>query len=257
LSSDNDTNTVISILKDHMGFEAERIPEEEFERADISAWKNSDYYLFEVKSREDHPDLLKKVKASKNNQVTEYIKEIKRSNKISSILEKASDQLSETPKPNNEFSCVWFRAANHLIPDEVELIQASLFGIKTLLISDSENKTYHAKCFYFDYNDFYNFKNINAVVIDNGHAMHICINNFSARIQEFRTSELYNYFISSDSLIDPKNFTKDSGVLVADIDCPRNQIKKIKDYIQNKYGLYVNNILDMKAMAGVLKYPNK
>ena len=257
MSTDQDTNTVIDILKNHLGFEAERIPEAEGERADISAWKNGDYYLFEVKSRDDHPALMEKIEKRQDYQVTGYNKELKRSNKISSILEKASSQLVQTPKPNNEFSCVWFRAVDHFIPDEIEFIKASIFGIKHLLVSDSERKTYHIKCYYFDYNDFYCFKNINAVVIDNGNAIHICINNHSNRITEFRNSELYKYFSESNALIDPDKFTKDSGILVADIDCPRNQVDKLKDHIQKRYGLQVNNIFAMKSMAGVVKGPNE
>lgn len=257
MSTDQDTNTVIDILKNHMGFEAEKIPEEDDERADISAWKKNDYYLFEVKSRDDHPAIMEKVDKKPNFQVTGYLKELKRSNKISSIMEKASNQLAHTPKLHNDYSCVWFRAVHHLIPDEVEFIEASLYGIRHLWVIDSERKSYHSRCFYFDYNDFFRFKNINAVVIDNGSGIKICINNYSNGIKEFRESELYKYFNASNALIDPDKFTKDSGVLVADIDCPRNQTDKIKTYIHQKYGMKVNNVFEMNSMAGVLTVPNE
>lgn len=216
-----------------MGFEAEIIPEHEDERADISAWRNNDYYLFEVKSRDDHPALMEQIDKKPNFQITEYSKELKRSNKISSIIKKASNQLAKTPKSNNDFSCIWFRAVHHLIPDEIECIQASLFGIRHLLVTDSERKFHHVKCYYFDYSDFFRFQNINAVVTDNGKAIQICINNYSNRISEFRNSELYRYFEKANALIDPDRFNKGSKLLVADIDCPRNQVDKIKGYPYN------------------------
>lgn len=238
-----------------MGFHAEPIPEHENERADISAWKNDDYYLFEVKSRKDHPALMDRINKNPDFEITGYSKKVRRSNTISSIIEKAGSQLLKTPKPNNDFSCVWFRAVDHLIPDEVEIIKTSLYGIRYLLVWDSERKSSYAKCYYFDYNDFFNFKAINAVVIDNGSAMHICINDHSNRIREFRKSELYKYFDGLNALIDPDNFEKDSSSLVADIDCPRNQVDRIKEYIHQKYGLQVGNIFEMKSLAGVIMTP--
>jgi len=257
LNTDQDRAAVIDILKSHMGFQAEPIPEHEDERADISAWKNGNYYLFEVKTREDHPALMDRVGKNPDFELTEYSKELRRSNSISSIIEKASSQLSKTPKTNNDFSCVWFRAVDHLIPDEVEFIQTSLYGIRHLLVWDSDRKSSYAKCYYFDYNDFFSFKNVNAVVIDNGRAMHICINNHSNRIQEFRKSELYRYFDGVNAIIDPDKFEKDSSILVADIDCPRNQVNRIKEYIQQKYGLQVGNIFEMKSLAGVIMAPKE
>jgi len=238
-----------------MGFEAKAIPEHRDERADISAWKNRDYYLFEVKTREDHPSLMEQVSRAPDFEITEYNKELRRSNTISAILEKASSQLLRTPKINSDFSCVWFRAVDHLIPDEVEVIQTSLYGIRHLLLFDSERKSSYAKCYYFDYNDFFLCRNINAVVIDNGKKRHICVNDFSERIREFRESELYRYYEGLGELIDPEGFRNDKSVLAADIDCPRNQVDRIKQYILQKYGLQVSNVFEMKSMAGIVMVP--
>lgn len=257
MSTDQDRAIVIDILKSHMRFHAEPVSEHEDERADILAWKNDDYYLFEVKTRKDHPALMDRIDKKPDFEITEYSKEVRRSNTISSIIEKAASQLSKTPKPNNDFSCVWFRAVDHLIPDEMEIIQTSLYGIRHLLVWDSDKKSNYAECYYFDYSDFFNFKEINAVVIDNGVAIHICINNYSSRIREFRESELYRYFNGLKALIDPDKFEKDSSTLVADIDCPRNQVDRIKEYIHQKYGLQVGNIFEIKSLAGVIMTPKE
>jgi len=240
-----------------MGFEANPIPEHRNERADISSWKNGDYYLFEVKTREDHPSLMKRVLRTPDFEITEYKKELRRSNAISAIMKKASSQLSKTPKENNAFSCVWFRAVDHLIPDVVEFVQTSLYGIRHLLLFDSERKSFYAKCYYFDYNDFFVYRNINAVVIDDGNAMYICVNDFAERIQEFRNSELYRYYDGVGALIDPEKFRNDGSVLVADVDCPRNQVDRIKRYILRKYGLKVSNVFEMKSLAGIMMIPKE
>jgi len=241
-----------------MGFEAGKIPEQNSEkRADIWATKGEHYFLFEVKSREDHPALMAHIENAQDYEGVEYCEELKRRNAISSILEDASRQLAETPKPNGEFSCVWFRIVEQLIPDGIKFIQTSLYGIKYLLISDSEtNRRYWTQCYYFDYNDFYNYRNVNAVVLDNGRGrIRFCVNDHSDAINQFRNSELYKYFKETNSVIDPINFDVDSGILVADIDCSRNEVDKVKEYVETKYKIKINTILEMKSMGGVVKLP--
>jgi Holliday junction resolvase len=59
MTNDQETSIVIDTLTKDMGFEAERIPEQHSgKRADIWARKGEDYFLFEVKSPEDHPALM-------------------------------------------------------------------------------------------------------------------------------------------------------------------------------------------------------
>jgi Holliday junction resolvase len=258
MSNDQETSIVINTLTKDMGFEAERIPEQpQAKRADIRARKGKDYFLFEVKSREDHPALMAYIENAQAHEEAEYCEELKRRSAISSDLKNASHQLAETPKPNREFSCVWFRIIEQLITDGSEFIQTSLYGIKYLLISDSETRRGWAKCYYFDYNDFYNYKNINAVILDNGREMiRLCVNNYADAINQFRNSELYRYFKNTDRIIDPITFDLDSGFLVADIDCPRREEDKVKEYVEKKYRIKVITIFDeMKSRGGIVKLP--
>lgn len=258
MSNDQETSIVINTLTKDMGFEAGRIPEQHSERrADIWARKGEHYFLFEVKSREDHPALMAYIENAQPYQEAEYCEELKRRNAISSILEDASRQLAETPKPNGEFSCVWFRIVEQLITDGSEFIQTSLYGIKYLLISDSEtNRRGWMKCYYFDYNDFYNYKNINAVILDNGRGMiRLCVNDYADAINQFRNSELYRYFKNTNGVIDPITFDVDSGFLVADIDCPRREVDKVKEYVETKYKIKINTIFEMKSIGGMVKLP--
>ena len=258
MSDDQETSIVIDTLTKDMGFEAERIPEKHSEkRADIWARKGEDYFLFEVKSREDHPALMAYIENAQAYEEAEYCEELKRRNAISSILEDASRQLAETPKPNGEFSCVWFRIVEELIPDGSKFIQTSLYGIKYLMISDSKsNRRGWAQCYYFDYNDFYNYRNINAVILDNGRGMIcFCVNDYADTINQFRNSELYKYFKNTDRIIDPITFDVDSGFLVADIDCPRREVDKVKEYVETKYRITINTIFEMKSIGGMVKLP--
>jgi hypothetical protein len=258
MSNDRETSTVIDTLTKDMGFEAKRIPEKHSEkRADIWAKKGEHYFLFEVKSREDHPALMAYIENAQPYKEAEYCEELKRRNAISSILEDASRQLARTPKPNGEFSCVWFRIVEGLITDGSEFIQTSLYGIKYLLISDSEtNRRGWARCYYFDYNDFYNYKNISAVILDNGRGMiRFCVNDCSDAISQFRNSELYRYFEKINGVIDPITFDVNSGFLVADIDCPRREVDRVKEYVETKYRITIHTIFEMKSIGGMVKLP--
>lgn len=253
MSKDKDTKIVINIIRNQLNFEAKRIPEneEEGETADIFACKNSENYLFEVKSRDDHTDFMEQVEKSQDYQMIEYKKPIRRSNKISSILEKANGQLEATPKTNNDYCCVWFRAINKFIPDEADLIRTSLYGIRHLLVANSNKEISRAECYYFDYNDFFRFKNISAVVIENGRGIHLCVNDYSMRIQSFRNSVLYQYFSRHESLTDPE---KMCDILIARINCPRNKTDKVINHLQKKYKLRITGFVEMNSMGGAVKY---
>jgi hypothetical protein len=259
VSNDHEASIVIETLTKHMGFEAKSIPEQPAlgERADIWACKGGDSYLFEVKSREDHPALMDDIRNAQPYEGTLYSGELKRRNTLSSIVEKASRQLSNTPKPNGEFSCIWFRIVEELIPDGVHFILATLYGIKYLSISDLKSgRTGWVECYYFDYNDFYDYKNIDGVILDNGKGkLRLCVNDYGRAGNRFRKSELCEYFRKTDQIIDPLTFDLESGKLVADIDCPRREVDKLRLYLQNKYNIEINRIYEMKSLGGAVTFP--
>lgn len=84
MSNDQEASIVMDILTKDMGFEARKIPEQNLgKRADIWARKGEDYFLFEVKSREDHPALMAYIENAQAYDEAEYCEELKRRNAIS------------------------------------------------------------------------------------------------------------------------------------------------------------------------------
>lgn len=254
LSKDIDTQNAVRILNS-LSFSAVKIPEDSQlgKRGDIKAQKGDDHYIIEVKSKEDHPAFMSKIQKSNDLEVVEYKKGLFRSNTLSGIIGEAVDQLTETPDHNNSFRILWFRAIESLIEDIHSFLKATIYGIRYLLVRDSSSKFYSVQCYYFDYNDFYNFPTLDGIILDNGNGLELCTNSFSPRLYEFQSSTLYQLFYEGNALIDPEKLEKDGKIFVADTPIKRKDENEIKKYIENKYKVHVQ-ILQMNVLGGVVTY---
>lgn len=256
MTKDNDRKAVITILQG-LGFSAFEIPEEpqKGRRADIQATKDTQSFLIEVKSKEDHPEFMSGLKEANDFEIVPYEKSLRRSNSFGKIIREGVRQLEETPEGIRSFKCIWFRALESLLSDAFDFMKATLYGTKHLLIRDQSGHFYHARCYYFDPNEFFKFPSLEAVVFDNGRGAELCVNSFSRRFAEFRCSVLYSIFESSGALIDPRKLEKGKMILVADTDVPRKDREAVIRFIQEKYGMHVQTV-DMKVIgAGILYTP--
>ena len=255
MAKDNNRKAVISILQG-FGFSAFEIPEESQKgrRADIRATKDTQSFLIEVKSRENHPEFMSRLKKANDLEIVSYEKQLHRSNSLGKIICDAVRQLEDTPDDVRSFKCIWFRALESLITDEFDFIKATLYGTRHLLVCDQSIIFSYVSCYYFDPNEFYKFRSLDAVVLENGKRVELCLNSLSCRFDEFRCSSLYRIFESKGTLriIDPNKLEMGKEILVADTDVPRNDREAVIRFIQEKYGLHVQPI-DMKVIgAGIL-----
>ena len=204
MAKDLESEKVIEILNSCL-FYAERIPEssQKGQRADIAAWKGEDRYIIEVKTKDDHPDLMEEIEKGNDLEIIEYKKELFRSNTLSGIICGAVDQLIDTPDDNHSFKIIWFRAVESLIVDILSFLKSTIYGIRHLFIRNSMNKFYHVECYYFDFNDFFKFTMLDGIILDDGKKLELCTNSFSSRLPEFQNSTLYNFFSERNKLIDP------------------------------------------------------
>jgi len=236
-----------------MKFHAERILESPQEkRADIRAKKGADLYVIEEKSRLDHPDLISKVAKTPMLQVVEYQKELSRSNRLSGIIYDAVKQLEATPKEGEEFHCMWFRAAESLIPDATQFMKATLYGIKYLLVNDPKKGLLSKPCYYFDFSEFFKYPILDAVILDENNNMQLCANSFSARAKQFSHSELYRFFAGHKAVIDPIELEKSGQIYVADTIASRKEQQKIIEYLESKYSSRVRT-LKMNVHGGIVQ----
>jgi len=256
LAKDLESKKIIGILNS-CSFYAERIPEstQEGKRADIAAWKGEDHYIIEVKTKDDHPDLMDEIEKGNDLEIIEYKKELFRSNTLSGIIHDAVDQLIETPDNNYSFKIIWFRAVESLIVDILSFLKSTIYGIRYLLIRDSMNKFYHVECYYFDFNDFFKYTMLDGIILDDGVKLELCTNSFSSRLPEFQNSTLYQLFAERNKLIDPLQLEKEGRIFVADTQISRKNENDIKNFIESKYNVHVQ-ILQMNVLGGVVTYGN-
>ena len=254
MSKDKDTDKVIEILKS-LNFSADKISvaSQDGKRADIIAERDENSYLIEVKSRLDHPSLISEIKESKDFEIVEYEKKLCRSNSLSSIINDAVDQLDQTPNVNHAFKVIWFRAIESLIEDEISFIKATLYGKKHLLARDKNGKISHAECYYYDFNDFFEHQTLDAVILDNGQGLELCVNDFSNRVEEFRKCSLFRLFSDNNSVIDPVILKSMNQIYVADTNVSRNNEPAVKDYVEKKYNVHIQ-VLNMNSFGGVITY---
>jgi len=80
MAKDPDRETVISILKD-FGVSGSEIPEEpqRGRRADIRATKENQFFLIEVKSKEDYPEFTAALERASDFEIVPYEKQLQRS----------------------------------------------------------------------------------------------------------------------------------------------------------------------------------
>jgi hypothetical protein len=257
MAKDSDRETVISILKD-FGFSASEIPEEpqRGRRADIRATKDNQFFLIEVKSKEDHPEFTAALERASDFEIVPYEKQLQRSNTFGKIIREAVRQLEATPGSDQSFKCIWFRMIEALFSDAFNFMKATLYGTRHLLVRDQSGRFSHEICYYFDPNEFFKYPSLDAVVLDNGRGLELSVNTFTIRFPEFRRSVLYEVFESRHALIDPLKLEEKKEILVANTDVPRNDKDAVIKFIQEKYGIYVNP-LEMKSMGAAILYTPK
>ncbi|MBU2227213.1 MAG: hypothetical protein KJ936_06030 [Proteobacteria bacterium] len=257
MAKDIEKKAVIKILQD-FGFSSSEIPEEpqKGRRADIRATKDTQSFLIEVKTKEDHPEFTTALKKTKDLEIVPYEKQLRRSNTFGKIIREGVRQLEETPDDAQSFKCIWFRAIETLFTDAFDFMKATLYGTRHLLVRDQSGGFSHATCFYFDPNEFFKYPSLDAVVLDNGRGAELSVNSFSRRFAEFRGSVLYQLFESSRALTDPLKLEDQKEIFVADTDVSRNDKDAVIKFIQEKYGISVNPF-EMKSMGAAILYTPK
>jgi hypothetical protein len=257
MAKDLERKAVVKKLQD-FGFISSEIPEEpqKGRRADIRATKASQSFLIEVKTKEDHPEFMAALDNTKDLEIVPYEKQLRRSNTFGKIIREGVNQLEQTPDDAQSFKCIWFRAIEGLLTDAFDLMKATLYGTRYLLVRDKSGGFSYTICFYFDPNEFFKFPSLDAVILDNGRRAELSVNSFSRRFTEFRRSCLYQLFESIRALTDPLKLEKQSDIFVVDTDIARNDKDAVIKYLQGKYGISVNPF-EMKSMGGAILYTPK
>ena len=208
-------------------------------------------YLIEVESQSDDlsywEDLEEMGQVNRTDQVM-------RTNVASRVVRHATKQLRETDEPEHSFNLLAIVPATDDAGTQASEFQSTLYGIMLLVDAESGDEHQTKKCFYFDYNEFYEMKDIEGALLFDDSGCQLCINTFAEKINAFRSSALYQRFEKEGGILDPDALEASGEAYIADIDLPRSESDKLLDYVTEKYSLNSRPIpMRLQQLRGELK----
>ena len=179
-------------------FEVDEIPCGTGKSADLHVKDGTHAYIIEAKDKFESQDL------PVASQDGFYRREdpLTHNNTISGILRHAQrqlnqTQLNQTPKADAPFQLIWFHVESDL---QWRLAFATFYGHQHLSAVWPRGAK-SAECFYFTYFAAHSMPDVEALILTEGDSRTLCMNEFSRRRDEFRSSRLYEVF--SVAQIDP------------------------------------------------------
>ncbi len=213
--SENDAERQVRGFLEAERFQVERIPSlpHEEQRADYRVIHENEIHIVEVKGRIENQkyvqDLLKKGEAIKESIVG-------RTNPVSKHIREAAEQLKTTPAESSAFRVIALVTADDDSEVHSTQFQSTLYGMVDLLVPAKDGSAVAVPCFYFTFNEFFNLRYVDAVLILMLDGSRICLNSFSSRAHEFRRTWLYQLHSRAGAVCDPEEMEIQRKAFVAD-----------------------------------------
>lgn len=226
---------IYSLLK-FTSLKVERISEDTQEqRADFRAFDNEgNEYIIEVKSsskdEEFTSQLLKYGEAFKEENAG-------RTNPMSKKIREAEQQIATTSASQGVFRLIALVTSEEDPRIDATQFVSTIYGIVKLFQQVPNGTALLTPCFYFTFNEFYNLRDIDGVIILDQNKSQLCINSFSHKKGPFKSSILYKQYESNDAIIDPEMLEIGGEVFIVDCDIDRRDEDALLCYIQEKYNL--------------------
>jgi hypothetical protein len=186
-----------------IGFQVDEIPECASKRADLRVADGERVYHIECKDKFDASDIP-------NAGAGEFFRRkdpLTHNNTISGVLHKAHGQLRETPKTEGTFQLIWLHAETDL---QWRQVFATFYG-NVPLSALYPHRDKSTECFYFKNSAAFAMPDVEALILTEGLALHICLNEFSARRTEFLATRLFQTL--SSGAIDPVTLETDGKII--------------------------------------------
>ena len=218
------------------GYIAEKISESNEKSPDFIIENDGKKILIELKSKYDSDELLKKREIDLNlNGHHSHSTSMLRSNTISGIIKEGALQLDTLNQKINADECYLFFLSLGQFSHIFNNIYSTLYGIMKIS-SDYNNEPIVKECFYYTFNDFYDYPSIDGAFIYNLNSLKLCINTFSKKYSLIKNSKFVTTF--NKCLIDPLEKEKSGEIYVIDSSfINRNNYDELNKYLIDKYKL--------------------
>jgi len=215
-------------------------PPEKGESADYRASRGSERYLIEVKDREPPDENLRELRET---QSTFISGDLGPQDAIRADIRKASSQLSASasaePAESKPFRVIALFASVHHGGMSFAQFRPTFYGSASFKYPGStEYLVREIECLYFSFNPAFDLPDVDALLIGNpALSFRLCLNEFSHRILDFKTTHLYREFKRTGRLFDPVEEVKDGRALTA-FNAPREFRKdeaKMAAWVKDEY----------------------
>lgn len=192
-------------------------------------------YIIEVKSQAE--DLVYLQELSEKGEVFRK-DEVLRTNVATRVIREAVDQIRATPSPEKSSGVIAIVVAPDDPGTQVSEFVSTLYGTRFLVLLDNDGEAGSIECYYFDYNEFFTTRDIEAVIIFSDYGCRLYINTFAKKLVEFRETDLFHVFEEKNAIIDPEIIEQAGAAYIANTDLDRKDEEKLIDYIISKYSLH-------------------
>lgn len=196
--------------------------------------KSGNHYLIEVESQANDESYWEELQSFGQVNRTD---EVFRTNVASRVVRHAVKQLRETSSLNNAFKLLAIVPAPDDPGTQASEFLATLYGIMLLVPIQAEMKEEIRECYYFDFNEFFQIRDIEGALIFMKSGCQLCINSYAERVNEFRESYFYRFFEEHGGALDPEVLEANGQAYIADTDLSRSDPNKILEYLVKKYSL--------------------
>lgn len=202
-------------------------------RADYYVTNSDKSYVVEVKGKTGDEAYIESLLSNGEAFREEFLG---RTNPISQDIREAAEQLLATPAEPEAFRLVAFVATGDDPYTQASQIESTLYGTVELLSASSDGLGAIAtSCFYFTFSEFFNLRSVDAALIFIPDGSKVYVNNFSRRVQEFRTTNLYQIHAGQRAVCDPEIIESQGAAFIADCDLDRREESALIKYINRKY----------------------
>jgi hypothetical protein len=225
------------------GFDVKRIERDPSEkRPDAEIRGFDELALVEIKIKGDaEEEEAKRLLAFENNEVYFRQSPIVPGNTHAGVARDAARQLNAILKDGPHFRIAWISFAGPAANSSRTRFRSTLYGIRRL--ADLQNGTGY-DCHDFNDSSFFRLKEeLDAVVLESGEELQLCLNDFSPRYERFEASRIAR--VLRAGINDPVVLERTGAILRVDSVTDRTSDETKLASLQRKYGLPALQLLDL------------
>jgi hypothetical protein len=221
----------------NLGFRVEEISTGDGRTADLRVIGDTSAYVVEVKDKQEAEQLTKERTAALiQGDLHEQSDLIARNERIRAVLKDAREQLDATPKDAGTFQLIWLHGDG--LDDGLRTDQAfaTFYGHVDLIGKDPPQPDIKG-CLYFDYYVSIEIPTVDALILSDSKSFRVCLNEFSPRVNEFRSTELYQAFLAQNCIYDPIALVSSGKVISCRTMIQRKYDDEIAKALQEQTGV--------------------